>query len=42
MTSWSNAGMQIEYSPEITKRNIALVLLCTGTLRAFKPFKKLL
>src|SRR5215831_3331683 len=41
-TSWSSAGMQIASSPEITNRNIALVLLCTGTFRAFKPFTKLL
>src|SRR5258706_7766462 len=34
--------MQIGYSPEITKRNIALVLLCTGTPNAFSAFTKLL
>src|SRR4030095_5073855 len=34
--------MQIAYSPEITNRNIALVLLWTGTFKAFKPLTKLL
>src|SRR5262245_13078977 len=32
--------MQIAYSPETTRRNIALVLLWTGTLSAFNPLTK--
>jgi hypothetical protein len=34
--------MQIAYSPDITRRNIALVLWWTGTPNAFNPFTYLL